>query len=58
MGSYWREDWSSINEKRKWQWIGHTLRKNYGSVEKQAVDWNPQGVRRSERPKQTWKRTL
>jgi hypothetical protein len=27
-------------KKRKWQWIGHTLRKNDGSIEKQALDWN------------------
>jgi hypothetical protein len=28
----------------KW-WIGRTLRKNGGSIEKQALDWNPQEVR-------------
>jgi hypothetical protein len=42
-------------KKRKWWWIGHTLRKNGGSKEKQALDWNPQGVRREVRLKQTWK---
>jgi hypothetical protein len=31
-------------KERKW-WIGRTLRKNEGSIEKQALDWNPQGVR-------------
>jgi hypothetical protein len=34
--------------KRKWCWIGHTLRKPEGSIEKAALDWNPQGVRRRE----------
>jgi hypothetical protein len=45
-------------KKRKWRWTGHTLRKNDGSIEKWALDWNPQGVRRRGRPKQTWKRTV
>jgi hypothetical protein len=45
-------------KKRKWRWIGHTLRKNDGSTEKQALDWNPQRVRRRGRLKQTWKRTV
>jgi hypothetical protein len=45
-------------KKRKWRWIGHILRKNDGQTEKQALDWNLQGVKRRERPKQTWKRTV
>jgi hypothetical protein len=32
-------------KKREWRWIGHTLRKNDGSTEIQAMNWNPQGVR-------------
>jgi len=33
--------------KRKWGWIGHTLRKSPSNVTKQAIDWNPQGKRKS-----------
>jgi hypothetical protein len=40
----------------KWRWIGHTLRKPTGSVQKAALVWNPQGGRRRGRPKKTWKR--
>jgi hypothetical protein len=29
-------------KRRKWNWIGHTLRKA-GAIEKTALDWNPQG---------------
>ena len=43
---------------RKWRWIGHTLRKTEGAVEKQALDWNPQGARRRGRPRITWKRSI
>ena len=43
---------------RKWKWIGHTLRKKDKNVTKQALDWNPQGQRRRERPKNTWRRGL
>ena len=42
---------------RKWNWIGHTLRKETGAIEKTALDCNPQGYRRRRRPKRTWRRT-
>ena len=45
-------------KRRKWKWIGHTLRKEAGAVEKPALDWNPQGCRRRGRPKRTWRRTI
>ena len=31
--------------KRKWRWIGHTLRKPSASTTRQALTWNPQGKR-------------
>jgi hypothetical protein len=30
-------------KRRKWNWIGHTLRKEVGATEKTALDWNSQG---------------
>ena len=42
----------------KRQWIGHTLRNEDESIEKQALDWNPQGARRRGRPKRNLKRTV
>jgi hypothetical protein len=30
-------------KRRKWNWIGHTLRKETGAIEKTALVWNPQG---------------
>jgi len=45
-------------KRRKWNWIGHTLRKETGAVEKTALDWNPQGYRRRGRLKRTWRRTI
>jgi len=44
-------------KRRKWNWIGHTLRKEKGAVGKTALDWNPQRYRRG-RPKRTWRRTI
>jgi hypothetical protein len=35
-----------------------TLRKPTGSIEKAALDWNPQGARGRGRPKKTWKRAV
>jgi hypothetical protein len=34
----------------------HTLRKPDDAIEKQAIDWNPQGARKRGRLKTTWKR--
>jgi hypothetical protein len=42
----------------KWNWIGHTLRKEGGAIEHTALDSNPQGYRRIGRPKRTWRRTI
>lgn len=44
--------------KRKWNWIGHTLRKQPNDIAKQAIEWNPQGSRRIGRPSHTWKRQI
>jgi hypothetical protein len=41
-------------KRRKWNWIGHTLRNEAGAIEKTALDWNPQGYKRRGRPKRTW----
>ena len=35
--------------------IGHTLRKTERSIERHALDWNPQGARKGGRPKQSWR---
>jgi hypothetical protein len=45
-------------KRRKWDWIGHTLRKEVGALEKAALDWNLQGYRRRGRPRRTWRRTI
>ena len=44
--------------RRKWKWIGHTLRKEHNNLAKQAMEWNPQGKRKQGRPKMTWRRTV
>ena len=44
--------------KRKWRWIGHTLRKPKTHITHQALRWNPQGKRKRGRPKSTWRREL
>jgi len=44
-------------KRRKRNWIGHTLRKETGAIDKTVLDWNPQGYRRRGRPKRTRQRT-
>ena len=44
--------------RRKWTWIGHTMRKAGSSITKKALSWTPQSCRDRGRPKNTWKRTV
>jgi hypothetical protein len=45
-------------KRRKWTWIGHTLRKRNEAIEREVLDWNPHRKRRRGRPKQTWRRSV
>lgn len=70
LGIYWpevisnEELWRRTNQepieitikKRKWNWIGHTLRKPTSNITKQALDYKIMGKRRQGRPITTWKR--
>lgn len=40
--------------RRKWRWIGHTLRKSPDDLCRQALDWTAPGKRGRGRPKITW----
>ena len=42
--------------RRKWGWIGHTLRKPASSTTRQALTWNPQEKRKTGRPRNSWRR--
>ncbi|VDO74132.1 unnamed protein product [Schistosoma margrebowiei] len=44
--------------KRRWKWIGHTLRKSSNCVTRQALTWNPEGKRKRGRPKNTLRRII
>ena len=44
--------------RRRWAWIGHSLRKPATSTTRQALTWNPQGKRRRGRPRNTWRQDL
>ena len=44
--------------RKRWRWIGHTLRKAPESTTRQALTWNPQGKRKRGRPRNTWRRDL
>ena len=44
--------------RRRWKWIGHTLRKPPTSITRQALSWNPQGKRGRGRPRNSWRRDL
>lgn len=44
--------------KRKWRWIGHTLRKASGDIARQALSWNPPGRRGRGAPATTWQASV
>ena len=44
--------------RRKWNWIGNTLRKPTSDITRQALEWNPQGKRKVGRPVKTWRRSV
>ena len=43
--------------RRKWKWIGHTMRKPINNITRQALQWNPQGKRKVGRPLTSWRRS-
>ena len=52
-----QEDINVEIRKRKFRWIGHTLRKE-GEIPKSALLWNPQGNRKRGRPRNSWRRLV
>jgi len=46
------------NKKRKFRWIGYTLRKEDGEKHKSALFWNPQRNRKIGRPRNSWRRSV
>ena len=52
------EDINVEIRKRKLRWIGHKLRKEDGEIPKSALFWNPQGNRKSGRPRNSWRRSV
>lgn len=55
-----RSNFRDVNieiRRRKFGWIGHTLRKPPTEICHQALSYNPQGSRRPGRPKTTWRRS-
>ena len=53
-----QEDINVDIRKRKFRWIGHTLRKEAGEIPKSALFWNPQGNRKRGRPRNSWRRSV
>ncbi|VDP21199.1 unnamed protein product [Schistosoma margrebowiei] len=44
--------------KKRWKWIGHTLKKALNCITMQALTWNPQGQRKRGRLKNTLRREM
>ena len=48
---------SSEIRRRRWNWIGHVLRKERNNDCMVAMEWQPEGRKKLERPKITWRKT-
>ena len=46
-------DMSTQIKRRKWNWIGRTLRKGHEAIEREALEWNPQEKMRRGRHRHT-----
>ena len=44
--------------RRRWNWLGHNLRREGEDDCKTALGWQPEGRRARGRPKTTWRRTV
>jgi hypothetical protein len=53
-----QEDVNIEIQKRKFGWIGHTLRKDDGEIPKATLQWNPQGSRKRGRSNNSWRRSV
>lgn len=53
-----QEPLENVIRRRRWRWLGHTLRKDPNRITRQSIEWNPQGKRHRGRPKMTWRRGL
>jgi hypothetical protein len=53
-----QEDINLEIRKKKFVWIGQTLREDDGEIPKAALQWNPQGSRNRGRPKNSWRRSV
>lgn len=44
--------------RRKWSWIGHTLRKPQEDLTRQALSWKPEGKKKSGGQRITWQKSV
>ena len=44
--------------RKRWKWIGHVLRMPPAALPRVALRWTPDGRRKRDRPKETWRKTV
>ena len=47
-----------ILKRKRWRWVGHTLRMEPSAYARIALTWTPEGRRKRGRPRSTWRRTM
>jgi len=49
---------NNIFKRKRWRWIGHTLRMEPSAHVIKALTWTPEGRKKRGRPRCTWRRTM
>ena len=48
----------TILRRKRWRWVGHTLRMEPSAHARIALTWTPEGRRKRGRPHSTWRSTM
>ena len=53
-----QEPITKIIARRRWRWVGHSLRREPGTIARTSMTWTPEGRRLRGRTRIIWRRTL
>ena len=49
---------NTILKRKRWRWVGHTLRMEPSALARIALTWTPEGERKRGHPRSTWRGTM
>ena len=58
LAQYQQEEMKTIITRKPWRWFGRVLRKDADPITKVAIHWTPEGKRKPDQPKTSWRRNV